>query len=448
MSERLVREEIRKYFKGLQPESVKHATVRMVREHVLGALKVPSLSAVPLSKDQFRFILQQELLDFENNHQKKTAARHVRKKDDHSGESSNEEDEENQDEDQDEDERLDNEHVKPRSGSARKKNVESSDDGNGEREEDNVESTEEGDGGDGERHPVAEEGRIRVAIQAFLSSIDKHEVAQVTFGMIRERLQSVLQLPSLDAIGLSKEKIKEIAVAEIASHSSLQPRQKTTKVGPKQKQTRKRAPTRSAESDQRQTCALGEIPSFDKACTKARPEDPVIRLLHKACFGTPGDRKTAKRKLRKFAGFSPATEGEDPKFFNLNLVVDSKKSSMERSKQVTVTVLRSACRMLGVSVVGSKSELIERLLEFLKQPHACGRKRAADRIATAEPPSKKKRPAAAAVENDESQADEDDVHGTVNEDERIIDSHSVEVDGDTDLADGGSPILSSSPTSS
>jgi hypothetical protein len=113
---------------------------------------------------------------------------------------------------------------------------------------------------------------------------------------------------------------------------------------------------------------LGDIPNIRfRLKNQYEKSDPVLRLLHRVLFKTPGREKRRKKNIMAFSGFG---QEENP--------VAERDKRIEKMNRWTVEQLRSVCRLFDVSTTGAKAELIHRLLVFLQKPEKLTERLAAD----------------------------------------------------------------------
>lgn len=105
---------------------------------------------------------------------------------------------------------------------------------------------------------------------------------------------------------------------------------------------------------------LGEIPFIEAMIMKMPVDD--LKVLHRVAYSRPGSGSEVKKNLRKFNGF-PFTK-EDKKH-------QSKLSTVER---LFMSEIKKMLMILGLERSGNKSEVVERLMEFMLKPHDAGRK--------------------------------------------------------------------------
>ncbi|CAG8514615.1 13867_t:CDS:2 [Dentiscutata heterogama] len=100
---------------------------------------------------------------------------------------------------------------------------------------------------------------------------------------------------------------------------------------------------------------LGQIPSIARAIDKHKTSDETLKNIHRLFYGRAGTKNDIKSHLRAFSGLN----AESP--------VDATviKEKLERLK---MTALKNMCVFFNVKVSGDKSSIIERLIEFIKEP--------------------------------------------------------------------------------
>ncbi|KAF0404037.1 protein DEK isoform X1 [Gigaspora margarita] len=101
--------------------------------------------------------------------------------------------------------------------------------------------------------------------------------------------------------------------------------------------------------------ALGQIPSVARAIDKHKTSDETLKNIHRLFYGRAGTKNDIKSHLRAFSGLN----AESP--------VDATviKEKLERLK---MTALKNMCAFFNIKVSGDKSSIIERLIEFIKEP--------------------------------------------------------------------------------
>ncbi|CAG8710131.1 27090_t:CDS:2 [Racocetra persica] len=100
---------------------------------------------------------------------------------------------------------------------------------------------------------------------------------------------------------------------------------------------------------------LGQIPSVARAIDKHKTSDETLKNIHRLFYGRAGTKNDIKSHLRAFSGLNP----ESP--------VDATviKEKLEKLKMIA---LKKMCAFFNIKVSGDKSSIIERLIEFIKEP--------------------------------------------------------------------------------
>lgn len=105
---------------------------------------------------------------------------------------------------------------------------------------------------------------------------------------------------------------------------------------------------------------LSQIPNVHAYMTKCTGKDRVLKDLHGILFGKPGTVSQAKRNIGAFSGFLFADE-------------EDKRIVQHRIELVkTLEQLRNVAKILDLSPSGSRSEVEERLLQFVANPEPSG----------------------------------------------------------------------------
>ena len=89
-----------------------------------------------------------------------------------------------------------------------------------------------------------------------------------------------------------------------------------------------------------------------------------MKALHSLCYGAPGKKHTRKKTLRAFNGFADASED----------AVEAKVDRLTANKKIHVSQVKEMCAVLGQERSGTKEELATRIMQFLANPSAAGKK--------------------------------------------------------------------------
>ncbi|CAG8762633.1 28257_t:CDS:2 [Dentiscutata erythropus] len=100
---------------------------------------------------------------------------------------------------------------------------------------------------------------------------------------------------------------------------------------------------------------LGQIPSIARAIDKHKTSDETLKNIHRLFYGRAGTKNDIKSHLRAFSGLN----AESP--------VDA-TAIKEKLERLKMTALKNMCVFFNVKVSGDKSSIIERLIEFIKEP--------------------------------------------------------------------------------
>ncbi|CAG8635772.1 5823_t:CDS:1, partial [Scutellospora calospora] len=100
---------------------------------------------------------------------------------------------------------------------------------------------------------------------------------------------------------------------------------------------------------------LGQIPAIARAIDKHRTSDETLKSVHRLFYGRAGTKHDIKSHLRAFSGLNT----ESP------VDVTVIKEKLEKLK---IDGLKKMCAFFNIKVSGDKSSIIERLIEFMKEP--------------------------------------------------------------------------------
>jgi len=98
---------------------------------------------------------------------------------------------------------------------------------------------------------------------------------------------------------------------------------------------------------------LGEIATIAKGISSLKGDDEVTKHLHQILFKKPGTENNRKKNIRLFNGFD---ESE----------VAAKKAKF--NEKWKIETLKKLCEVLGLEKSGTKTELVDRVVEFLTSP--------------------------------------------------------------------------------
>jgi hypothetical protein len=121
------------------------------------------------------------------------------------------------------------------------------------------------------------------------------------------------------------------------------------------------APTITAKKDivvaEGSGVKLGENELFCSELNKFKGDDEVVKALHSLMYNSSGRKAEAKKNLRNFSGFDKETNKEE-KVAKL----------IEKKKQWTVSLTKSALGLFGLEKSGDREKLIDRLVTYLLEP--------------------------------------------------------------------------------
>lgn len=108
---------------------------------------------------------------------------------------------------------------------------------------------------------------------------------------------------------------------------------------------------------------LGDIDLISGRIDKMKAADMLLKKLYRICFGWNARKLRCKKDLRKWSGFDEKTADAD---------IEKRTSWIKKNCDVA-NVLKPMLGFLDLSPVGTKDELIDRLLEFLASPTDSGK---------------------------------------------------------------------------
>jgi hypothetical protein len=102
--------------------------------------------------------------------------------------------------------------------------------------------------------------------------------------------------------------------------------------------------------------ALGKIENINQrlSASSLKSDDEIIKKLYSALFACVSKKINSKKHIREFCGWDSKE------------AVSVAKTKFE--KMEATTHLKPLCSLLDLELSGTKSELVERLLEFLQSP--------------------------------------------------------------------------------
>ncbi|KAG4087263.1 hypothetical protein H8356DRAFT_1086407 [Neocallimastix lanati (nom. inval.)] len=109
---------------------------------------------------------------------------------------------------------------------------------------------------------------------------------------------------------------------------------------------------------------LSEIKLINEAIGKMKPNDEVLKGLHKLLYKRAGDQKSIKSNIRQFSGF---TFDEKDKEKEEEIVED-------KLGKWTLSGLKELCQLLNLDIGGTKIVVIARIIDFLRNPTEAGTK--------------------------------------------------------------------------
>eukprot|EP00752_Nemacystus_decipiens_P014574 g12979.t1 len=101
---------------------------------------------------------------------------------------------------------------------------------------------------------------------------------------------------------------------------------------------------------------LGDIPIVPVMLTKADADHDLLKAFHSFLYGGVGKKTVRKKNIRSFSGFP---EDDDK---------GARKNKLAQSKKWTMPSLRDLCQLLGLDKSGDKTEVVDRLVDFLTSP--------------------------------------------------------------------------------
>ncbi|KAB7506874.1 Protein DEK [Armadillidium nasatum] len=104
---------------------------------------------------------------------------------------------------------------------------------------------------------------------------------------------------------------------------------------------------------------LKDIPYIQAMIQKTSTED--LKLLHRLAYNRPGTATEIKRNIYKFKGFPFSREDK---------ALEKKRTSLEK---VVISELKKLLLVLGLERSGVKGDLVERIIDFLLDPHDTGK---------------------------------------------------------------------------
>jgi HMG (high mobility group) box len=104
---------------------------------------------------------------------------------------------------------------------------------------------------------------------------------------------------------------------------------------------------------------LSEYPYFLKGLEKLKGDDEIVKSLHSLLFSSVSKKLEGKKNIRLFNGFAD----EKTKNEKLSKVAENKK-------KWTVQLLKDVLGLFGMEKTGTRTELVEKLMDYLMSPTA------------------------------------------------------------------------------
>jgi len=109
---------------------------------------------------------------------------------------------------------------------------------------------------------------------------------------------------------------------------------------------------------------LSEIKLINDAIGKMKPNDEILKGLHRLLYNRAGDQKSIKSNIRQFCGFDFDEKEKDEK----------EEIIEEKLGKWMLSGLKELCQLLNLDAGGTKVVIISRILDFLKNPNEAGTK--------------------------------------------------------------------------
>ncbi|RUS70543.1 hypothetical protein EGW08_021696 [Elysia chlorotica] len=188
---------------------------------------------------------------------------------------------------------------------------------------------------------------------------------------------------------------------------------------------------------------LGDIPYVTHHINITKASD--LRNLHKLLFLRACSMHDTKKNIRKFSGI---TEAKDSKEREKRMTIANKMSLME---------LKNTCFWFGVRHIGTKTELIDRIMSFLEKPEDQGaeikkrrtrtksakpkgtKRKRKTKNTTKEDKPKKKAKKSKGAESEKKEEDDDEENMSEEEEEEEIEESEEEDDNDEDYSEEEAP---------